>query len=79
MCCTILQILLSLRQYLPELKASQPHQSTKRPITAFTGEPRGSGSFPMSYRPNRGPSIIADASAGNIKQALSVDNLFLID
>jgi hypothetical protein len=59
---------VSLRSYLPELKASHPHHSTNRPITALTGEPRGSGSFPMSYRPSRGPSIIADANAGDRNQ-----------
>lgn len=62
-----------LMQYLPELKASHPHQSTNSPMTAFTGEPRGSGASPMSYRPRRGPSIIADASAANTDQQFSVD------
>jgi hypothetical protein len=47
--CTICwRMCIILRPYLPELKASHPHQSTKRPMTAFTGEPRGSGSFPVS-------------------------------
>lgn len=48
---------------LPELNANQPHQSTNRPITALTGDPKGKGSLPLSYRPSRGPSIIALANA----------------
>lgn len=48
---------------LPELNANHPHHNTKSPITALTGEPKGSGSKPLSYLPNRGPNIIALAKA----------------
>lgn len=48
---------------LPLLKASHPHQSTKSPIAQLTGVPRGSDEFPLSYLPNLGPSIIAEANA----------------
>lgn len=48
---------------LPELKASQPHHKTNKPIHALTGLPSGNGSNPSAYRPNRGPSIKADANA----------------
>lgn len=48
---------------LPELKANQPHHRTNKPMQAFTGLPRGSGSVPWAYRPSLGPSIAADANA----------------
>lgn len=48
---------------LPELKANQPHHKTNNPMHAFTGFPNGNGSIPSAYRPNRGPSMIADANA----------------
>lgn len=48
---------------LPELKASQPHQSTNVPMTALTGFPKGRGAVPWAYLPSRGPSIKADANA----------------
>ena len=42
--------------YLPELKASQPHQSMKSPSKASTGFPMG-GAPSSSIRPSRGPSM----------------------
>ena len=50
---------------LPALKASQPHQSMKRPMTALVGLPIG-GSPSMSKRPRRGPIILAAVNAGNV-------------
>lgn len=34
--------------YLPELKASHPHQSINNPMSALVGLPRGIGSRPLS-------------------------------
>uniref|UniRef100_A0A1Y1KGS2 Uncharacterized protein n=2 Tax=Photinus pyralis TaxID=7054 RepID=A0A1Y1KGS2_PHOPY len=48
---------------LPELKANHPHQRTKSPITALTGDPKGSGAIPLSYLPSLGPNISALAKA----------------
>jgi hypothetical protein len=47
---------------LPELNASQPHQSMKRPTNALVGLPMG-GVPLISHRPKRGPSMMAATNA----------------
>ena len=42
---------------LPELNASQPHQSMNKPTKAFVGLPIG-GAPSISQRPKRGPSMM---------------------
>ena len=46
----------------PALKASQPHQSMKRPMRALVGLPMGGGTS-RSHLPRRGPSMMAATKA----------------